>query len=437
MNCRVVIFTYILLYSAAMARNVNVSNITVQRINSEYSTITYDLSRSNPAISTSQPVWIFVKYRLTSENDYTGWKDTDDLNAANDASDTNTDLRAVSVNANLSGNVGIVSSAGTKTITWHRGGTGGIGQGSGLSTSHSVRIRIYVIELAFIAGGNIEFRQDSGFTVRTLTGNTAKCANDFYMMKYPVTVEMYKDFLNAAANRHDKTGTIDNLKDYFTRNSYPGTVIAPADSMRNMLWTADNFYGVLTLSGTVGVDAVWDVYGGDGQRTARSRYPMNHLSWFNCYDFAAWCGLSLLEEEHYYKVASENGQSIYYWGNTTPNSSLCNYRDSAINHPTDVTVYEINVDAVDEGPLYGVYELAGNVWEWTSTTADGYYSNDPIPYNSAKGPIHYTTSAVTAVKKTARWYTPIDQLYSAIRYFGDLNRRYDPSSFRCGYFGGN
>jgi len=419
------------------SRNVQVTNVFISNINGEYATINYDLQRTNPAISSEQPVWIFVKYRLASEDNFTGWKDTDDFDASNDASDTNTDARAASVNANLSGDVGIVTSAGTKSINWHWGGSGGIGSGTGLSSAQSVRIRVYAIEMAFIAGGNIDFRQDAGYTATSLTGTTSKCENDYYIMKYPVTAEMYKDFLNAVDNRHDDYLAPDTVHDYFTQLSYDGQPIN-GTTQRNMLYSLDPYYGLFAMSGTVGVDAQWEIYDGDGNGAERARYPITHLTWYNCYDFSAWCGLSLLEEEHLYKVSSENGQSIFSWGSLTlPNTSLCNYRDSGIGHPTDVTNYESNVDATDGGQLYQVYELTGNVWEWTATGADGYIDNDPIPYNPNKGPLNYTTSENYVIKKTGRWFSVITYLASAYRYFGLLRIRYTPSGFRLGYFGGN
>jgi hypothetical protein len=109
-------------FGVLFSRNVQVTNVFISNINGEFATINYDLQRTNPAISSEQPVWIFVKYRLANETDFTGWKDTDDPDATNDASDTNTDVRAASVNANLSGDVGIVTSAGTKSINWYWGG---------------------------------------------------------------------------------------------------------------------------------------------------------------------------------------------------------------------------------------------------------------------------------------------------------------------------
>ena len=416
------------------SRNVQVTNVFISNINGEFATINYDLQRTNPAISSSQPVWIFIKYRLANETDFTGWKDTDDPDASNDASDTNTDVRAASVNANLLGDAGIVTSAGTKSINWHWGGSGGIGSGTGLSSAQSVRIRVYAIEMAFIAGGNIDFRQDDGWTTNSLTGTTTKCGPDYYIMKYPVTAEMYKDFLNAADNRHDNSLAPDTVYDYFTQLSYDGQPIN-GTTQRNMLYSLDPYYGLFIMNGTVGIDAQWEIYNGDGNGVIRARYPINHLTWYNCFDFGAWCGLSMLEEEHIYKVSSENGQSIFSWGSVTePNASLCNYNNN-IGHPTDVIMYEGNVDATDGGQLYQVYELTGNVWEWTATSSDNYIGS--LPYDPSKGPLNYNTSSTLVVKKTGRWSNGISLVASAYRYFGILRIRYTPSGFRLGYFGGN
>jgi formylglycine-generating enzyme required for sulfatase activity len=426
------LFSFGILFS----RNVQVTNVFISNINGEFATINYDLQRTNPAISSEQPVWIFVKYRLANETDFTGWKDTDDPDATNDASDTNTDVRAASVNANLSGDVGIVTSAGTKSINWHWGGLGSIQYGTGLSSAQSVRIRVYAIEMAFIAGGNINFRQDPGYTASSLTGTTTKCGSDYYIMKYPVTARMYKDFLNAAANRHDNYLAPDSVHDYFTQTSYHGQQDDLNNTIRNMLFSLDSFYGLYTIIGTVGVNAQWDIYDEDGNGIHRARYPITHLTWYNCYDFSAWCGLSLLEEEHYYKVNSENGQSIFSWGNTDPTTDLCNF-DNVIHHPTDVTDYEAAVDATDGGQLYQVYELTGNVWEWTSTGGGHGNYIGSTTYDPNYGPLNYNTTDTYVIKKTGRWFSDINHVASAYRYFGLLRIRYTPSGFRLGYFGGN
>ena len=129
----------LLLYtSEAPARDVDVSSVSISNVNVEAGTCTinYTLSRTSPAISADQPVWVFVKYRLSTDTNYTGWQDTDDHNAANDNSDGrytgNNDNSKnqcdggypCTVNKYLSGDVGIVTTGGSKQIAWTWGATG-------------------------------------------------------------------------------------------------------------------------------------------------------------------------------------------------------------------------------------------------------------------------------------------------------------------------
>ena len=194
----------------AYARDVSVSNISISNGNPGAGTcsITYDLSRTSPTISADQPIWVFVKYRLSTDDDFTGWQDTDDRDPSNDASDNNVDVRKNTVNANLTGDVGIVASDGSKTITWIWGGSG-----TGLSSADRARVRVYAIEMVKVSGGNYAMEDDAS-AVDALTGMTQHAASDYYLQKYPATARMYADFLNACANRHDPDADTPHAPDH-------------------------------------------------------------------------------------------------------------------------------------------------------------------------------------------------------------------------------
>lgn len=424
---------YLILAGNIWSRDVAVSQVRIASVNVQNQTavIEYQLSRTNPPISADQPIWIFVKYRLSTENDYTGWKDTDDTNPATDASDMSGSNRTNTVNANLTGDVGLVTSDGIKSITWYWGGTGGVGNGTGLAYFQSVKIRIYAIEMVHIPAGNVTFRQDVGFTDYTLTGTSSKINSDYYLMKYPVTVEMYKDFLNCCANRHDPVETLDTLKDFFDPRLY-----FQQNRYNSMWFLNDSLIGGLVYTGTIGVDAQWDVASSVSiPKDTRRNMPITLVSWYNCYDFGQWCGLEMIEEEFYYKAASEDGQSIYYWGSLTPpDNTLCNFNNN-VGRPTDVRRYEAAVNNTEGGNIYGFMEANGNIWEWTATTADGYYHAAPVTYDSSKGPIPYDNSVNQVIKVGGgRWSMPQSLIYSARRYSGDIHRRWAPSGFRLGLF---
>ena len=69
-----------MLAGVAYARDVSVSSVGISNVNpgAGTCTINYTLTRTQPAIDANQPIWVFVKYRLSTDTDYTGWQDTDD-----------------------------------------------------------------------------------------------------------------------------------------------------------------------------------------------------------------------------------------------------------------------------------------------------------------------------------------------------------------------
>jgi len=369
-KCCIIALAVLLLFAEIIyARDVDVSNISISNVNAGTCTINYELSRPDgPTISENQPIWVFVKYRLSTDSDYTGWQDTDDHIPSNDASDDNDDSRAKSVNANLTGDVGIVESAGSKVIFWNWGGGGGIDNGTGLSPENSVRIRVHVIEMVKVGGGNYAMKDDTAVQYR-LSGTTAHSGNDYYLQKYPVTNKMYADFLNASANRHDG---VDSDYDF---------------------WHSDmdnDTYGGIHITGSIPTASFAPENGHDD-------WPVVYVSWWNAYDCCAWAGVKLPEEEHWYKVAGESvgtgaAVSDYYWGNTAPTSSLCNYINN-VGHPSDVNDYESAVDSTEDGNVYGAYELTGNVKEWMDTY---WYSNGinvATPYDASKVPTAYNNGS--------------------------------------------
>ncbi len=68
-------------------------------------------------------------------------------------------------------------------------------------------------------------------------------------------------------------------------------------------------------------------------------------------------------EKEWEKAARGEDGRAYPWGNKF-DPKRCNTRDAGINETTDVTQYP-------EGRSpYGVYDMAGNVWEWTQSDYD-------------------------------------------------------------------
>jgi formylglycine-generating enzyme required for sulfatase activity len=88
-------------------------------------------------------------------------------------------------------------------------------------------------------------------------------------------------------------------------------------------------------------------------------HPVTYVSWYGSTAFASYYGWRLPTEWEWQAVADYNGSYTYGCG-TTINNSIANYYNST--HPYGTTV----VGAFGTYG-YGMCDMAGNVWEWTSS----------------------------------------------------------------------
>jgi hypothetical protein len=91
-------------------------------------------------------------------------------------------------------------------------------------------------------------------------------------------------------------------------------------------------------------------------------YPVTYVSWYGAMAFADYYGFRLPTEWQWQAVADYDGSYTYGCG-TIINNSIANYSGSI--HPDGTTAI-----GVFGSYGYGMSDMAGNVWEWTST-ADG------------------------------------------------------------------
>lgn len=90
-------------------------------------------------------------------------------------------------------------------------------------------------------------------------------------------------------------------------------------------------------------------------------HPVREVTWFGAQAYCQWAGRGLPTEAEWEKAARGTDGRIYPWGNSQPGCETANYDAGCFLRVTTV----IGSWPLSHSP-YDVYDMAGNVWEWTA-----------------------------------------------------------------------
>jgi formylglycine-generating enzyme required for sulfatase activity len=217
----------------------------------------------------------------------------------------------------------------------------------------------------------------------------------FYMDKFEVSVSQYAAFLNTLETYREACANIDC--------AWPRQIIGYTSYLMEIREEESVTYEAME---------------------GFEDYPVNHVSWYGANSYCQAVGGRLPTEAEWEYAARGTDGRVYPWGDDPPNWTRAVFFSSAYSDLKPV-------DALPDGASpFGVFGLAGSMWEWVSEWYGyDYYQNSP-----AENPLGPEDGESKVVRGGA-WpnNNQADRVRSANRISRDPSFFSPDLGFRCAY----